>query len=132
AMITVYPHNRDWDRMAQALGDPSWSADNMRGYFEKLEACGYARQEAGNPGRHGFAGWLGTQQADPAQAVGDPQLLKLIVSAAVSTMKDLLLQDLHNDPLAVLQRLLSNVPSDAVQALLGNGGDALAALQQLL
>ena len=39
AMIMVYPHNEDWDQLAQLTGDPSWGADNMRRYFEKLENC---------------------------------------------------------------------------------------------
>jgi choline dehydrogenase-like flavoprotein len=32
AMILVYPHNRDWDDLAELVDDPSWSADNMRKY----------------------------------------------------------------------------------------------------
>src|SRR5262249_1787055 len=39
AMITVYPHNRDWDALAQLTGDESWNSDHMRTYFERLERC---------------------------------------------------------------------------------------------
>src|SRR2546427_1072614 len=65
AMIMVYPHNEDWDDIAELTGDQSWRADNMRHYFERLESC---RQRpffrliqkifGWNPTRHGFAGWL--------------------------------------------------------------------------
>src|SRR5215471_18771590 len=39
AMILLYPHNADWDNIAALTGDPSWQADNMRKYFERLENC---------------------------------------------------------------------------------------------
>lgn len=32
AMILVYPHNADWDGIAQLTGDPSWNARAMRRY----------------------------------------------------------------------------------------------------
>ena len=34
AMIIMYPHNRDWDKIAAMFGDESWNSDNMRKYFE--------------------------------------------------------------------------------------------------
>src|SRR5579862_2030149 len=33
AMILVYPHNRDWDSIAELTGDRSWEAPRMRTYF---------------------------------------------------------------------------------------------------
>ena len=39
AMILVYPHNQDWQEIADATCDPSWAPDRMRKYFEKLENC---------------------------------------------------------------------------------------------
>ena len=39
AMILIYPHNADWDRIAELTGDASWRADKMRGYFERIENC---------------------------------------------------------------------------------------------
>nr|MDP9120413.1 GMC family oxidoreductase N-terminal domain-containing protein [Acidobacteriota bacterium] len=41
AMITLYPHNSDWDHIAELTGDASWASDTMRGYFERLEECRY-------------------------------------------------------------------------------------------
>ena len=39
AMIMIYPHDADWDGIATLTGDSSWSADNMRRYFQRLENC---------------------------------------------------------------------------------------------
>jgi choline dehydrogenase len=89
AMITIYPHNSDWQEIADLTGDPSWAPARMRDYFERLERCRYRSRPVGadaNLGRHGFDGWLGTQQADPTLALGDVQLLKLLLSAVVETM----------------------------------------------
>ena len=41
ALVTVYPHNSDWDKIADITGDASWHSDNMREYFERLERCRY-------------------------------------------------------------------------------------------
>src|SRR5262245_62161282 len=39
AMIFVYPHNADWNALADLTGDPSWRAERMRMYFERIENC---------------------------------------------------------------------------------------------
>src|SRR5512145_1891999 len=39
AMILIYPHNADWDYIADLTGDDSWRASRMRQYFERLENC---------------------------------------------------------------------------------------------
>jgi len=70
AMILLYPHNSDWDDIATLTGDASWSSDNMRRYFTRLERCEYvSRVDAGS--RHGFDGWLATNVADPLLMVRD-------------------------------------------------------------
>ena len=48
-MILVYPHNQDWDDIADLTGDPSWRADNMRRYFERLKNCRHRPLNAGSP-----------------------------------------------------------------------------------
>ncbi|MCA9470490.1 MAG: GMC family oxidoreductase N-terminal domain-containing protein [Nitrospirales bacterium] len=81
AMITIYPHKSDWDDLATLTGDASWSDDNMRKYFERLERCQYVDEPGegnDNPTRHGFDGWLTTVTADPKLVVGDRSLKKLI------------------------------------------------------
>ena len=47
AMITVYPHESDWDRIAQLTGDESWSSDKMRKYFQRVERCQYSFEDLG-------------------------------------------------------------------------------------
>ncbi len=83
SLITICPHNRDWDEIAETFGDPSWSAASMRRYFERLEHCDYApRRAAPSAARHGFDGWLHTNVADPFLAIKDGQL-RAIVEAAL-------------------------------------------------
>lgn len=81
AMVTLYPHNSDWDGIAALLGDESWNADAMRAYFERLERCAYVAHSSTNPSRHGYGGWLPTQMTDPKLALRDLQLIKLVLAA---------------------------------------------------
>ena len=41
AMITVCPHDGDWDAIAAMVGDPGWNAANMRKYFERVVRAEY-------------------------------------------------------------------------------------------
>jgi choline dehydrogenase len=132
AMITVYPHNSDWDALAVLTGDESWRPARMRSYFERLERCAYRPPPAiaeFNPTRHGFGGWLGTQQADPAVAVGDPQLLKVIFSAVVETFLDRLIED-QGSALDVLRTLVGSDPLELV-SILAQHQDPREVLKQL-
>jgi choline dehydrogenase-like flavoprotein len=94
AMITVYPHNADWDNLAALTGDSSWSADHMRTYFEKMENCDHrplSRWLAKigiNPSRHGFRGWLTTQLAAPAVALQDPALVATVVKSTLKAFEE--------------------------------------------
>jgi choline dehydrogenase len=89
AMISIYPNNSDWDNIAQLTGDRSWSAENMRKYFERLERCNYVDlPAAGNPTRHGFNGWLPTDLADPKIFSGDIKIRSILVSAALEAGVD--------------------------------------------
>src|SRR5262249_40768792 len=63
ALIFVYPHNTDWDELADLTGDPTWRADKMREYFQRIANCqhhGFERFKSKlglNPSRHGRGGW---------------------------------------------------------------------------
>jgi choline dehydrogenase len=119
-MITVCPHNRDWDRLAELTGDTSWNSRRMQRYFHRLERCSYITkpwpapdwlrhvphisERLVNRSGHGFKGWLGTDVASPALALGDGQLLKIILSAAESSLGDFLKRRLA--PIARTERLL--------------------------
>ncbi len=81
AMITIYPHKSDWDSMADLTGDASWSDDNMRKYFERMERCQYV-EASDQEARHGFSGWLTTNTASPTLVIGDGPLKKILASVA--------------------------------------------------
>jgi choline dehydrogenase len=108
AMLTVYPHDVDWDELAELTGDASFGSATMRAHFERIEGCKYISppwRQPGNPilarllsrlpilrrfyqnlGRHGFDGWLCTTLADPTLALRDGQLVDVVVSAARRTL----------------------------------------------
>jgi choline dehydrogenase-like flavoprotein len=96
AMITVYPHNADWDYIETLTGDSSWSHKNMRKYFQRLEDCHHRpgwrwlRRLGINPTRHGFGGWLRTEAALPLRALKkDKALIKTVLESAEEASKSL-------------------------------------------
>ena len=106
AMITVYGHGSDWQYIADVTGDTSWLPHKMRGYFEKIENCGYVKApQAGqkDPSRHGHDGWLPTVDLDLKLALGDKALLKTVIKAVKAAWKEgvggsLLPQFIPRDP----------------------------------
>lgn len=131
AMITVYPADADWDGIARATHDRSWSSRNMRRHFERLERCRYAprprryprrgpllwlvrvvpllRALFGNRSRHGFSGWLSTELPNPKLALKDLQLIRVVLAAAKQTLEE----DLRR-PLSLMESLSSYFdPNDA-------------------
>jgi choline dehydrogenase len=84
AMILLYPHNADWDGIAQLTGDLSWSADRMRAYFQRLENCHHRppyrwlSRIGLDPTRHGWNGWLHTERAMPSAVLGDRPLIEVV------------------------------------------------------
>ncbi|HEX9787751.1 MAG TPA: GMC family oxidoreductase, partial [Candidatus Binatia bacterium] len=97
AMILIYPHNADWDGIADLTGDRSWRANRMRRYFERLENCRHRPLYHGlkklfgiNPSRHGFAGWLPTERPRPPRAaLRDREMMKVIERSAFGAMAGL-------------------------------------------
>jgi choline dehydrogenase len=68
AMIVHTPHKTDFDGMADQLKDDSWSDDNMRKYFTRIENSKeilWSRKAKD----HGFAGWLYTSILDLTAAI---------------------------------------------------------------
>jgi len=94
AMIFVYPHNADWDYIAELTGDASWRADRMRQYFELLEDCRHRRfyrwlaRLGYNPTRHGWNGWLKTERAIPLVALLDWGLIRVVIKSAWEAFKN--------------------------------------------
>ena len=94
AMILVYPSNHDWDQIADVTGDPSWRAEKMRAYFERLENCRHrgvarVRHKLGvNPSRHGYDGWLSTEKSSPGDAIRDGKIRKLMATSIHNALKE--------------------------------------------
>ena len=81
ALVTVYPAKEDWAFIEAITGDSSWSADNMRIYWERLENCEYLISTGPEATGHGFDGWLGISEMDDSLIDQDPQMLALIAAA---------------------------------------------------
>lgn len=79
ALVTIYPHQSDFQFIASLTGDESWGPANMRKYFERMEKCNYLAP--GTPG-HGFDGWLTDEQPPLDLVVTDPQLLSMVLGGA--------------------------------------------------
>lgn len=96
AMITVYPHNSDWDYIANLTQDPSWAGIKMRAYFERIENCHYHpvwrllyRLTGLNPKRRGFNGWLHTSAPNPTLVARDRPLVRTLADFALSALHQL-------------------------------------------
>lgn len=93
AMILVCPHNADWNQIADVTGDPSWRAERMRGYFERIERCEHRPDEklaskvGANPSRHGWNGWLQTEVAPPDPVFKDRHMGKVILESAKAALQ---------------------------------------------
>jgi choline dehydrogenase len=81
ALVTVYPHEEDWTFIEAITGDYTWSADNMRTYWERLERNEYLNSTGPDAAGHGFNGWFGTSEMDDSLIGQDPQMLALIAAA---------------------------------------------------
>jgi choline dehydrogenase len=94
AMILVYPHNADWDYIADLTGDVSWRSARMRTYFERLERCRHRpfyrllAKLGINPTRHGWRGWLSTERALPVSVIENEALAKTIVDAGLEAFRE--------------------------------------------
>jgi choline dehydrogenase len=94
AMILAYPHQADWDELADLTGDPSWRAGAMRQYFERLENCHHRpfdrlkRALGLNPSRHGFEGWLHTEKGDPGEAITDGRIRQVIARSVANALEE--------------------------------------------
>ena len=97
AMITVYPQNDDWKFVETLTGDSSWSPDNMRKYFIRMENCHHRpgwrllyNLSLGliNPTRHGFRGWFRTEVALPEAALEDKGIQEFIAETLAAEIED--------------------------------------------
>jgi len=79
ALIFVAPTDPDWNLIADLTGDPSWRADAMWSYFERVEHRLY-RRFLGESDKNG--GWLGVERAIPRAAVRDQDLRHAVIESA--------------------------------------------------
>ncbi|MDQ3280081.1 MAG: GMC family oxidoreductase N-terminal domain-containing protein [Acidobacteriota bacterium] len=90
AMITVVPHDSDWNAIAESTSDDSWRADNMWKYFQRVERCQYReRPPAGahDASGHGYDGWLGTSMVSPRIALGDREVVRTVFATMRSIVR---------------------------------------------
>lgn len=95
AQIMIYPQNDDWKYMETLTGDSSWSPENMRKYFIRMENC---HHRPGwrflynllriNPTKHGFRGWLHTEKALPEAALEDKGIQEFIAETVAAEIED--------------------------------------------
>ncbi|MGO4305552.1 GMC family oxidoreductase [Cupriavidus sp. RAF12] len=87
ALIFLYPHDADWDHIADLTGDPSWTATRMRRYAKLVEQCRHrplwnlARRLGLDLTMHGWDGWLHTERAMPLEALADDALIRVILGS---------------------------------------------------
>lgn len=103
AMVAVYPHKSDFEYLATLTGDSSWSPENMRKYFVKLEKKQYL---AGLSKGHGYDGWLSTEVTPLTIPLLDPQLLAVITGGAFA------LGDVSNQVLNIATLLAGDLNKD--------------------
>jgi choline dehydrogenase len=95
AMILIYPHNADWDNIAELTGDPSWKAENMRHFFELVENCHHRpfhrllAKIGINPSRHGWKGWLSTEKAIPMSAMYNRTLAHVMLDSGFKAFEEI-------------------------------------------
>lgn len=100
AMITVYPHESDWEYIADLVDDKSWKAKNMRKYFDDIERPQYGEGSAllkllnakeiledflkrftDQKDEKKTGGWLSIGQADPKLLLRDKKGVLEVVKA---------------------------------------------------
>ncbi|NHN56956.1 GMC family oxidoreductase [Calidifontibacter sp. DB0510] len=96
AMVTIYPHDSDWQRLAELTGDDGWSPQRMREHFTAMERWsgqdaeplpGDSPEQRDAKAEHGHDGWLGTTRADPRVGGREPMFLD-IIGAMEATARD--------------------------------------------
>lgn len=91
AMISLYPHESDWEEIVSMTGDHTWNPTEMRHYFRSIERCQYRIAPADetdprqNPGMHGFKGWLPTYRPSYGDFLNrfDEKLVRLVAGVIV-------------------------------------------------
>jgi choline dehydrogenase len=68
-MITVYPHDSDWDKVSEITGDSSWNGTAMRHDFQRVERNRYLdKNDPDEAAGHGFDVWLQVERFSATSA----------------------------------------------------------------
>ncbi len=82
ALVATYPHDSDWNYVAQITGDASWSADKMRQYWVNFESNQYIPEGTPAAIGHGYNGYLNISVTDLNLVAADPKWLSLAEGSA--------------------------------------------------
>lgn len=93
AMITVTPHDSDWNNIAATTGDSSWHSDSMRGYFDQVKS------------------WLSVERADPGLALGDQKLIEIVLASGLTFDRTATQTNLLSELFGILSRDLTKTPA---------------------
>lgn len=125
AMILIRPPDADWDAIALATGDASWSGKKMQNYFHKLENCRHRPVERRlaeigiDRTGHGWNGWLSSERATPPNTLCDEQLMRTMVESARAAAREC------GSPIDSLHRLLRGAADPNDLDLLNNNVQGL-------
>jgi choline dehydrogenase len=75
ALITVRPHDNDWDKLADATHDESWRPDKMDKYFERFQDRSYGPKPTPVADKGWLNAWLSVEATDAKIALGSPGAL---------------------------------------------------------
>ncbi len=113
AMITMYPHQSDWEHLAKLTGDRSWNPTSMRRYYQKVEDARYLSYSAARAKRRGKRGWLKLERTAPDLIAKDPVLAEFVLAAAEEFgLGSAAMGKLARLDSAVLRKLLDRDPND--------------------
>lgn len=123
AMITMYPHASDWENLATLTGDRSWSAENMRRYYQRLENARYLSDAEAKSARRGKKGWLNVERTSAALVAADPALVQFVIAAGLEAGVDrAIIERATRLDADALQELLARDPNDWAYVVEGRTG----------
>ncbi|ORY64307.1 uncharacterized protein BCR38DRAFT_434732 [Pseudomassariella vexata] len=115
ALFTIYPHDSDWNYIAELTGDDSWEASKMRRYFEKLESNNYVPNSIVG---HGFNGWLTTSVTYLGLVLKDLKFLALVLSG-ISAVGDNVFTSVVTTIAGLAQALALDINAPGVASIPG-------------
>ena len=114
ALISIYPHDRDWNRIAKMTGDQSWNAKAMRKIYNSFVDRSTTTEQTAvaNPNQK----WLPIEIPEPRLIAEDPQLLAIIIAAAFEFVKNVSSNETDNSKKEKLTKLLPSLTTLLTQS----------------